>query len=346
MNPDDIIALNEQIAGMARAGLPLDQGLASLAKDMSRGSLRTVTEALARDLRSGLTLADALERQGEKVPPYYSALVTAGVRSGRLPEVLATLTEYARTVAATRSTVIEALMYPAIVLVFGFALTIGLTVFVLPRFDEIYKSFGMKLPAFTEFVMLMGRHPVEAFAIPIGTVGLIVLAVWISVRVSPKSRQSWTRFLYRLPVIGQLIRSARLATFANLLGTLVEHELPLPQAFKLASAACADPVMAAKAGQVEEKLSQGVPLAEAFRGKGILPEWVAWMAGTGEQRGSLAKALRGIVEVYRRQVQSRAAVLRTVLPSFVVILTAGFLTCFFATAVMLPMIKLLEGLSK
>jgi type II secretory pathway component PulF len=96
MSPDDLIALNEQIAGMARAGLPLDQGLDGLARDMGRGRLRRVTQALADDLRAGHPLPEALERLKGQVPPYYANLVTAGVRTGRLPEVLSTLTAYAR----------------------------------------------------------------------------------------------------------------------------------------------------------------------------------------------------------------------------------------------------------
>src|SRR5205814_5250782 len=91
MNPDDLIALNEEIAGMARAGLPLDQGLAALAREMGRGRLQQVTAALAKDLRAGQTLPQALERQAGRVPPFYAGLVAAGVRTGRICGVLATL---------------------------------------------------------------------------------------------------------------------------------------------------------------------------------------------------------------------------------------------------------------
>src|SRR5208282_5756706 len=84
--------LNEEIAGMARAGLPLDQGLAALAREMGGGRLRQVTAELADDLRRGKTLPEALERQGDRVPPYYSSLVMAGVRTGRIGDVLTTLT--------------------------------------------------------------------------------------------------------------------------------------------------------------------------------------------------------------------------------------------------------------
>src|SRR5439155_4082863 len=92
--------------------------------------------------------------------------------------------------------------------------------------------------------------------------------------------------------------------------------------------------------------TEGATLSEALRGRGLLPEWVAWMAGAGQQRGTLAPTLRQIAELYRRQVEARAALLRTVMPAFMIIATAGLLVGIFAVTTMLPMIKLLEGLAK
>src|SRR5262245_7545711 len=88
LSAEALITLNEEIAGMARAGLPLDQGLAALARDMGRGRLQQVTAGIADGLKSGLTLPEAIARQGDRVPPYYSGLLLAGVRSGRLQDVL------------------------------------------------------------------------------------------------------------------------------------------------------------------------------------------------------------------------------------------------------------------
>ena len=70
MTPEDLIALNEEIAAMARAGLPLDKGLSALAAEMNRGKLKNVTKELARDLSEGHTLPEALDRQGGRVPPF------------------------------------------------------------------------------------------------------------------------------------------------------------------------------------------------------------------------------------------------------------------------------------
>ena len=143
-----------------------------------------------------------------------------------------------------------------------------------------------------------------------------------------------------------MVRAIRLAAFTDLLAVLVEYEVPLDEAFLLAGRASTDPVMAVNARTISEQLASGVPLAEAFRGRGLVPEWVSWMAGVGENQGTLAGTLRQIALVYRRQAEARASVIRSVLPPFLILGTGGLMFGMFGVAVMMPMFKLLEGLSK
>src|SRR5262245_59110184 len=125
LSADDLITLNEEIASMARAGLPLDQGLAVLAREMHSGRLRSVTQQLAADLRAGHTLPEALKRQEGRVPGYYAALLAAGIRAGKLSDVLRTLTMHARSVADFRASIFSALLYPTMVLILGAALIVA-----------------------------------------------------------------------------------------------------------------------------------------------------------------------------------------------------------------------------
>src|SRR5438477_11013946 len=150
MTPEDLITLNDELAAMARAGLPLDQGLAALAQEMGRGRLKHVTAQLAQDLRSGKTLPEALQRQGSRVPPFYAGLVEAAVRSGRVAEVLATLTAYARTLAGLRTTLVDAALYPAVVLVLAGAVLGVVLGYLIPQYGTMFQDFGMRLPALTE----------------------------------------------------------------------------------------------------------------------------------------------------------------------------------------------------
>jgi type II secretory pathway component PulF len=346
MKPDDLIALNEEIAGMARAGLPLDQGLAALAREMGRGRLRSVTSAIANDLKAGRTLPEALERQGTNVPPYYSSLVAAGIRTGRIGDVLASLTAYGRAMANLRTIVLDALFYPAVILVFAFALLGFQLLFILPNFEMIFRDFQMQLPFVTELLLSIGRHPMELFFDPlIAMIVALLVFRWV-LRSTVAGRRQWARIVYAIPLIGTLIRSARMASYTDLLAILVDNELPLTEAFRLAGAATTDPVMAASTRLIERDLVEGVTLADALRNRGLVPEWVAWMTGLGERRGTLGQTLHQIAETYRRQVEMRASLLRSVYPPFLILGTAGLFTAFFVFGVMFPLFKLLEALSK
>src|SRR5581483_8315975 len=148
-----------------------------------------------------------------------------------------------------------------------------------------------------------------------------------------------------IPAIGTMIRAMRLSAFTELLAILVDRAVPLGEAFGLAGAACNDPVMATAARQVQEDLNQGTPLGTVLRSRLLVPELVAWMIGQGERRGALGKQLHEISAIYRRQVEIRATLLRNVLPPFLIISTAGLLVAFFVFSLVLPMMRLLEGLS-
>jgi type II secretory pathway component PulF len=346
MKPEDLITLNEEVAAMARAGLPLDQGLAALAEEMGRGQLQKVTAELAVDLKEGRTLPEAIARQGKRLPAFYAGLVETGIRTGRMAEVLATLTVYARTIAGLRATIFDALLYPAVVLLFATIIMGAVIGYLVPRFGAIFEEFGMTLPALTEIMLAICRRPLLFLVAPL----LIVLGAIILTKAilsgSDQGRRRWARLVYALPVVGVLVRASRQAAFSDLLALLVDHEVPLPLAFQLAGEASSDPFLASGARAAQKELEAGQPLGRALRERMLVPELIAWMTTVGEQRGDLGPTLQHVAELYHRQVERRAAFLRTVLPPFLIIGTAAVLVCLFVLPMALPMIKLLEGLSK
>src|SRR5207245_1643818 len=142
-------------------------------------------------------------------------------------------------------------------------------------------------------------------------------------------RRRWASWVYAVPIVGTLLRAARLAAFTELLAILIDYKLPLPRAFGLAGAASSDPIMAAAAQGVVHDLEQGTPLGKVMREREVVPELIAWMTAVGEQRGTLGKTLHHVSQLYRRTVEMRAALLRSVLPPFLLVVTAGSFACFF-----------------
>ena len=345
LTPDQLIYLNEEIAGMARAGLPLEEGLASIAREMSRGNLKEATQLLAQDLKQGKSLPEAIAAQQGRVPKFYSSLMNAGIRGGNLPEVLALLTTYARSLSDLSSVVFTALLYPMMVILIAILLTVMIMIFVMPQFISIFSDFGMRLPFFTQLIVDVCRNPIPTLVIPLGVIGISAIGLRQVFNATEAGRCNWARLIYSLPVFGILIRSARLAAFADLLAILVENQMPLPEAFELAAQAGSDPILKAGGIQIAEKLRQGSSLAQALKESKILPEVVSWMAGMGELNGNLSQTLKQAAQMYSRQVAVRSQMVQSIFPPLLVVLCAGFITSIFVFAVFLPLINLLQGLS-
>ena len=139
-------------------------------------------------MHAGKTLPDALAAQAGNVPPFYASLVTAGIRSGRLGDVLATLTSYARAISELRATVINSLIYPTIILVLGFGLLLGLGAGPLAHSSrKSTRHFRLRLPATTEAVLHVVDHPYAYLVVPVvGALGIVVaLKLWFSRNEKP-----------------------------------------------------------------------------------------------------------------------------------------------------------------
>jgi type IV pilus assembly protein PilC len=244
-----------------------------------------------------------------------------------------------------RATILGALFYPAVIIVLALVLFAFICFGLVPQFEQIFNDFKMRLPLLTTALIDISRHALGLFFLPLALVVVCVILFKLTVGLTAWGRRAWAQSLYALPIVGTLLRSARLAGFTDLLGILVDHKVPLPEAYVMAGQASSDPVMAQNASLVYADLCQGMPLGEALRDRRLVPELIAWMTALGERRGTLGKTLHQVADMYRRQAEMRAALLRTVLPPFLVLFTSGLLVILFVLAIFLPMIQLLEGIS-
>src|SRR5689334_7744394 len=142
---EELGALNDEIAALVRAGVPLERGLLRAGSDLS-GGLKRITQALGSRLSRGESLGQALEAEKGAIPPLYRAVVEAGARSGRLPAALEGMAGYLRGVSDARRTIGLALWYPGMVLCLAYVLFAGLVFLVAPRFVSAYESMGLGTP--------------------------------------------------------------------------------------------------------------------------------------------------------------------------------------------------------
>jgi general secretion pathway protein F len=342
---DQLLALNQEIVALVRAGVPLERGLLLASGDL-RGRLRAVAGALGRRLSRGESLAQAMESERRSVPPLYRAVVEAGARSGRLPVALEGLARYVRGYSDARATIGLALWYPLLVLALAYALFIALVSLALPRFIHTFELLGMSASAPVRWLALLSDS--VGYWWPVGPILLVVLAIaWASSgRAARFQSPSWS-WLHVFPWMRSMLANYETANFSELLALLLEHHVPLPTALELAAEATGNSRMTRGAAQLAEAIERGEPAAAALERidrRTFLP-MLRWALAGGGAFGSLAGSLNNLAGLYRKRAKYQAEKLAVFLPTILLIVIGASATLFYALALILPLVNLLKELT-
>ena len=297
--------LNEQLLGLVRAGLPLAPSIAAMARYMSGRQGRAVAETLQRDIASGMSLAEALDRQPAAFPPLCRAMMRAGEASGSVEQVFVCLTDYSRAMAETRSRVIETITYPLVLIAAAFLLTLFMLIKVVPVFQGVLYADLMLYsePAsiiFKGWVALSNFADKHLSAILIGFALLFGGLIWLCVpRPGGRMRWLWADALrLRMPLFGRLNTMGAMSQFCRALGMLVETRTPLPEALALASAASGNLAVEAAGMRAVTRIQAGAELGEALMQAGRFDASLCWLVQNGEHQNSLAETLHTLAGTY------------------------------------------------
>jgi general secretion pathway protein F len=352
---DDLIALNDEMLALVRAGVPLGQGLAEVGHDV-RGSLARTTATLAARLERGESLPQALAATGGLFPPLYRAIVEAGIKSGRLSAALETTSALMRRMADLRRLVLLAMVYPLIVFFVGYGLFMLFVLKILPTL--LSASPTPHPPAIVR--TLAGLHNgVEWWGPILPTIVLTAAILWWL-----RSRQALVlqsggaaRVFGWTPSFRKLLAESRAASFADMLALLVEHQTPLGEAVVLAAEATGDPRLTLAAKQLAADISAGaapkgtVPFCSADSAKGDsplaeIPPLLRWLIATGGSQATFAAALRDAADTYRRRAIRRADWLRLYLPMLLTLGIGGTVVVLYALSLFVPWTSMLYQLTQ
>jgi type IV pilus assembly protein PilC len=360
LSDGDFLAFNEQLAQLTGAGLPVEQGLKLIAKDLHRGRLATAVAAISDELEKGVPLADALSHHQGQFPPLYGRIVEAGIRSNNLSALLLNLGTHLETVRRLRASLWRATAYPIMVL---FALMIVLFFIsqaVIPQFQAMYDSFKddhsvhygwfasrwngappstdprPALPWITDLVFAVGK------AMPIIFCASIVLFLLLPYLLRSMSKQSSAveRLSLRTPLIGPILRGSLLARWCDAAHLAVVAGMDLPGAIRLASEAVASPSLMLDGCDLAHDLEAGRPFAMDAR-RAILPATIPTAIELASRSQNLPAALQSLSDLYRRQADSRLENLPTILTPILLTLLAVVVGMVIA-GLLLPMMQLIQ----
>jgi general secretion pathway protein F len=339
---DELIALNDEVAALARAGVPLGHGLLGLGDDIP-GSLGRVAATLGAELERGTGFDEALRRVSGQIPETYGAVVEAGLRSGRLGGALEDSADYARGVSELHRVIGQAFFYPLIVVTFGYGLFLAFLIVFVPRVSEAFASLGVPSSRWVLGLEWLGRSVYWWGALlPLA----VASAVGLWLRLGRARGLDATHSLRWVPWLSAVMADWRTSNFAGWMALLTKHEVPLGQSLELAGRASGDPRFLEWSRQVADDERRGTSLEAAFATHAGLPPLLRWLLITGIRQGRLYEVLRHAAELYRRRAMLEAEALRTAVPALLLATIGGCSALVYILAIYLPWSQLMNTLAR
>lgn len=344
MTLDDLIALNDEIAALVRAGVPLERGLAELGGDLP-GRLGRLAVALSQRTARGESLAQAVGHDAGQLPATYRAVVEAGLRAGRLPAALEAVATSARRLAETRRTALIAALYPLLVVLVAWVCLIFLACVLAPSLAQALGEWGLPGRRFFGWLAWAGAGAWYWGPVLPLVLAWLVLAAWAGSTWPGRACGRWgRRLLDRTPWLGRMLRYSRTATFLELLSLLIEHQTPLPEAIMLAAQAAGDAQLLPAARQMATALEGGHSLPSP--GPSAFPPLITWLLSASGHDGTLQAGLRHAAAVYHRRARHQADLLRVFLPVVLTVGLGGTVTALYGLALFVPYVSILNALAR
>jgi type IV pilus assembly protein PilC len=340
-----------QLSTLQDAGLPLLRSLQILESQQKGGRFKRILKGVTEDVEQGTTLSEAMAKHPRAFDRLFCKMVAAGEIGGVLDIILQRLAEFMEKGQRLRRRIKGAMIYPSVVITIAVLIVTGIMYFVIPKFQEIFNDFDVKLPDLTLFLIDASRWVAgqdEGQDIP-GAIWIVLSPIFIFVgykliRIPQVGRASTDWIVLKVPVIGNLIKKTAVARFTRTLGTLIAAGVPILEAITITKETSGNWVFERALGNVHDSIREGETFADPLRDAKVTDMIVVNMIQVGEETGDLDVMLMKIADNYDEEVDVAVQSLLSLLePAMVVIL--GGVVGTIVLALFLPLVSMIESVS-
>ena len=295
-----LVLFSQELLVLLDAGLPLVESIETLAEKERKRDIKTVLMRIAGILRQGQTFSSALQQFPEAFPTLYVATIRASEKTGSIGQALGRYVAYQTQLEAVRKRLMNASIYPVLLMLVGGLVSLFLLVYVVPKFSHIYEERSVDLPLFSQLLIGWGRllegHGLLVMAV-LG--GILALAVYVSCLKAVRSRIA--AILWRIPAVGDRLRVYQLARFYRTLGMLLRGGMAVVPALELASGLL-------HAGLREgltvatRAISEGHSFSQAMEQNGLTTGVALRMLIVGEQGGNMGEMMERAAAFHEEEV--------------------------------------------
>ncbi|MGE9296269.1 MAG: type II secretion system F family protein [Puniceicoccales bacterium] len=349
ISQEDLTIFTRQMATLLIAGLPLLRSLEVMIRQEKNARFKDVLVQIADNVRSGNNLSDGLAQHPKIFKPLYVNMIKAGEAGGVLDTVLSRLAHFMEKDIKTRKKIKSAMVYPIVVITVAVVIVLGLLMFIVPKFQEIFDTMlkGKAMPPLTEFVINAGN-----IVKPTGFLdGLIKLAIAVGAFFlfkflvgTPPGQKIKDWLALNTPKVGELVSKAAISRFSRTFGTLLSSGVPILQALNITRDVIGNERIAKALDRVHDRVRDGESVATPLDQQKIFPTMVTSMIEVGEETGDLAEMLNRIADNYDEDVDNAVNSITSIIEPIMIIFLAVIVGVI-VIALFLPIISIIQNLS-
>ena len=300
ISDEDITAFTREFSTMISSGLPINKSIQILYEQNENKKFKKIIGEIAKDIDSGTSLSASFSRFPSIFDSSYVALLKAGESSGKLEEILMRLAETYEATRDLKSRLRAALTYPIIVIIVMLLVIIVLLVYVLPKLTEIFTSLNQQLPWHTRTLIFISNFFIYYW--PIILVILVPSILFLRMfLLSEKGRMAFSLFVFRLPVIGKVVKQTELANYMRTLSLLVASGVQITEALVISSKVSSNPQIINASIEASKFVEKGSPLSDYLRSNTFFDPIIPSMVKIGEETGRIDELLSKVAENYSNE---------------------------------------------
>lgn len=335
-----VLLFSQELLALLNSGVGIVEAVETLAEKESRPTVRDVLARILQALREGQTLSAALAALPQAFPPLYVASVRASERTSNLGEALQRYIVYATQLETLRGKLVNAAIYPAMLIGVSTLVIAFLMGYVVPRFAHIYEDMGDQLPWMSRLMLQWGQG-VEQH----GPLLLAALVALVVVLVGGGGRwlgQRLLQQLWRVPAVGERMRVFQLARLYRTLGMLLRGGIAIVPALDMVISLLSV-AMQSRLAAATTAIREGRPMSQAFEEHGLTTAVALRMLRVGERTGNMGEMLERAAAFHDEEL-ARWADWATRLIGPVLMLLMGLVIGTIVVLMYLPIFQLAESI--
>lgn len=334
----ELSLITRQLATLIDASMPLEECLKAVAEQAEKPRIGSMMTSVRARVMEGYTLADALADYPQVFNELYRAMIAAGEKAGYLSTVLSRLADYVENRQRIQSTLLQAMLYPAILTFFSVVIVAFLLATVVPDIVGQFVQTGQALPASTQFLLNASDFITDW---GVWVVSALIL-IGVSIRALLKDTQRrlvWDKKILSLPVIGRVARGLNTSRFARTLAICTASAIPLLDGMKVAAQVMSNQYVRMRVLEAADKVREGASLRVALDQSRLFPPMMLHMIASGERSGDLEPMLSRAADNQDKDFEAQVNVALGIFGPLMIVLMAG-LVLFIVVATLMPIIAM------